>query len=45
MEQYLPQGLFPVADETASTWGESAIELVQEIGKCILQLPRTQEKQ
>jgi len=25
----------PVAVETAGTWGQSAIELVQEIGKCI----------
>jgi len=27
--------LVPVAVETASTWGQSAIELVQEIGKRI----------
>jgi len=25
----------PVAVETAGTWGQSAIELVQEIGRCI----------
>jgi len=27
--------LLPVAVETASTWNQSAIELIQEIGRCI----------